>query len=41
MVAYVDVFHLMFLTTLAAIPLVMMLRRPTGPPPADEPMAAD
>jgi DHA2 family multidrug resistance protein len=41
MVSYIDVFHLMFLTTLAAIPLVMLLRKPTGPPPASEPVAAD
>jgi DHA2 family multidrug resistance protein len=41
MVSYIDVFHAMFLTTLAAIPLVFLLRKPTGPPPADDPMAAD
>ena len=41
MVSYVDVFHFMFITTLAAIPLVLMLRRPTGPPPADEPLGAE
>ncbi|HLI65058.1 MAG TPA: DHA2 family efflux MFS transporter permease subunit [Caulobacteraceae bacterium] len=42
MVGYVDVFHLMFLTTLAAIPLVLILRNPKGPPPtAHEPLAAD
>jgi MFS transporter, DHA2 family, multidrug resistance protein len=40
MVSYIDVFHLMFLTTLAAIPLVLLLRKPTGPPTA-EPVAAD
>ena len=40
MVSYIDVFHLMFLTTLAAIPLVLLLRKPTGPPAA-EPVAAD
>ena len=28
MVAYIDVFHFMFLTTLAAIPLVLLLRKP-------------
>jgi len=28
MVSYVDVFHLMFLATLAAIPLVLLLRKP-------------
>jgi DHA2 family multidrug resistance protein len=42
MVAYVDVFHVMFLTTLAAIPLVLLLRKPAdqiGQPA--EPMAAD
>jgi DHA2 family multidrug resistance protein len=42
MVAYVDVFHVMFLTTLAAIPLVLILRKPAdqiGQPA--EPMAAD
>jgi MFS transporter, DHA2 family, multidrug resistance protein len=42
MVAYTDVFHFMFLTTLAAIPLVLLLRKPSdqiGAPA--EPMAAD
>jgi DHA2 family multidrug resistance protein len=42
MVAYIDVFHVMFLTTLAAIPLVLLLRKPSdqiGRPV--EPMAAD
>jgi DHA2 family multidrug resistance protein len=42
MVAYIDVFHVMFLTTLAAIPLVLLLRKPSdqiGRPA--EPMAAD
>jgi len=29
MVSYVDVFHLMFLATLATIPLVLLLRKPT------------
>jgi hypothetical protein len=28
MVAYIDVFHLMFLTTLAIIPVVLFMRRP-------------
>ena len=41
MVSYVDVFHLMFITTLFALPLVLMLRRPSGPPPADEPLHAE
>jgi DHA2 family multidrug resistance protein len=30
MVAYVDVFHLMFLTTLAIVPVVLFMRRPKG-----------
>lgn len=29
MVAYVDVFHLMLMTTLAAIPMVLLMRKPT------------
>jgi hypothetical protein len=37
MVSYVDVFHLMFIDTLAMIPLVMLLKKPndqiTGPRP--------
>jgi DHA2 family multidrug resistance protein len=41
MVAYVDVFHLMLYTTLLAIPLVFFLRKPAGPPPVGEPLAAD
>jgi DHA2 family multidrug resistance protein len=41
MVSYVDVFHLMFITTLAAIPLVFFLRRPAIAPSVAEPMAAD
>jgi DHA2 family multidrug resistance protein len=36
MVAYIDVFHFMFLTTLAAIPLVLLLRKP-----ADQIVAAN
>jgi DHA2 family multidrug resistance protein len=30
MVSYIDVFHLMFLATLAAIPLVLLLRKPAN-----------
>jgi len=42
MVAYIDVFHVMFLATLAAIPLVLLLRKPADQIPASaEPMAAD
>jgi DHA2 family multidrug resistance protein len=41
MVSYVDVFHLMFLTTLAAIPLVLLLRKPRDQFVSSEPMAAD
>jgi DHA2 family multidrug resistance protein len=44
MVAYIDVFHVMFLATLAAIPLVLLLRKPGDQIPsaaAAEPMAAD
>ncbi len=42
MVAYTDVFHAMFLATLAAIPLVLLLRKPADQIPASaEPMAAD
>jgi MFS transporter, DHA2 family, multidrug resistance protein len=36
MVSYVDVFHLMFLATLAAIPLVLLLRKPADQIPAAE-----
>jgi DHA2 family multidrug resistance protein len=41
MVSYIDVFHLMFLTTLAAIPLVLLLRKPRDQVVSSEPMAAD
>jgi len=44
MVAYIDVFHVMFLATLCAIPLVLLLRKPGDQIPsaaAAEPMAAD
>ena len=41
MVSYIDVFHLMFLTTLAAIPLVLLLRKPRDQVASSEPMAAD
>ena len=42
MVAYTDVFHAMFLATLASIPLVLLLRKPADQIPASaEPMAAD
>jgi MFS transporter, DHA2 family, multidrug resistance protein len=44
MVAYIDVFHVMFLATLCAIPLVLLLRKPADQIPsaaASEPMAAD
>jgi DHA2 family multidrug resistance protein len=42
MVAYTDVFHAMFLATLAAIPLVLLLRKPADQIPASaEPLAAD
>jgi DHA2 family multidrug resistance protein len=41
MVSYIDVFHLMFLTTLAAIPLVLLLRKPRDQIVTSEPMAAD
>ena len=38
MVSYVDVFHLMFLATLAAIPLVLLLRKPKDRIADAEPM---
>ena len=41
MVSYIDVFHVMFLTTLAAIPLVFLLRKPADQIPSGEAMAAD
>jgi hypothetical protein len=44
MVAYIDVFHIMFLATLGAIPLVLLLKKPADQIPsaaAAEPMAAD
>ncbi len=41
MVSYIDVFHLMFLTTLAAIPLVLLLRKPRDQVISSEPIAAD
>ncbi len=41
MVAYIDIFDLMFLATMALIPLVMLMRPPRGPPPAPETPMAD
>jgi len=41
MVSYVDVFHMMFVTTLASLPLVFLLRRPPRVAPNNEPLAAD
>jgi DHA2 family multidrug resistance protein len=41
MVSYVDVFHLMFLTTLAAIPLVFLLRKPPAIQAIEEPISAE
>jgi hypothetical protein len=34
MVAYVGIFHLMFLSTLLMVPLVLLLRRPGAPLPS-------
>jgi DHA2 family multidrug resistance protein len=41
MVSYIDVFHVMFITTLCAIPLVLLLKKPADQIPTGEPMAAD
>jgi DHA2 family multidrug resistance protein len=41
MVAYIDVFHLMFLTTLCIIPLALLLRTPGGPSGGEEVMVAE
>jgi DHA2 family multidrug resistance protein len=41
MVSYIDVFHLMFIVTLAAIPLVLLMRKPADQIPPTEPMGAD
>jgi MFS transporter, DHA2 family, multidrug resistance protein len=41
MVSYIDVFHVMFLATLAAIPLVLFLRKPSDQIPTGEPFAVD
>jgi DHA2 family multidrug resistance protein len=41
MVSYVDVFHLMFLATLAAIPLVLLLRKPADRIPEPEPVLSE
>jgi MFS transporter, DHA2 family, multidrug resistance protein len=41
MVSYIDVFHLMFLATLAAIPLVLLLRKPADRIPEAEPMLSE
>lgn len=36
MIAYVDVFYLLFWVTAAMMPLVLFLKKPAGPPPAAE-----
>jgi DHA2 family multidrug resistance protein len=41
MVSYIDAFHLMFLTTLVAIPLVLLLRKPHDQILPQEPMGVD
>ena len=41
MVAYVDVFHMMFLMTLSAIPLVLLLKKPSDSIAAPQPAAAE
>ncbi len=40
MIAYLDDFRLMMILTAAAIPLVLLLKRPARPKPSDEPMHA-
>ncbi len=39
MIAYVDVFYMLFWVTAAMMPLVFFLKKPAGPPPAAEMMA--
>ncbi|MDR3510446.1 MAG: MDR family MFS transporter [Caulobacteraceae bacterium] len=41
MVAYIDVFYLMFLTTVVMIPLVMLLEKPRDQIPSEETLLAD
>lgn len=41
MVAYTDVFHLMFLATLSLIPVVLMMRKPACPAANNEAAAVD
>ena len=36
MIAYVDVFYLLFWVTAAMMPLVLFLKKPASPPPAAE-----
>jgi len=41
MVAYVDVFHLMFLATVAVLPVVLLMRKPADQTVQDESLVID
>jgi hypothetical protein len=38
MIAYIDVFYMLFWVTVAMMPLVLLLKKPVGSPPAAEMM---
>ena len=38
MIAYIDVFYMLFWVTVAMMPMVLLLKKPAGPPPATEMM---
>jgi DHA2 family multidrug resistance protein len=41
MVAYIDVFHVMMIASTIALPVILLLQKPTGEPPNEQPIVID
>ena len=41
MVAYIDVFHVMMIASTIALPVILLLQKPTGEPSNEQPIVID